>query len=86
MCQGKKGGRLNCIGPGKVGQALGLMRHHSGLKVGRELTVTSGTPPLHIKTAPRVGIEYASEKDRNAEWRFIAGSFPTAQLEPSTSP
>lgn len=73
----RRGGRIECIGPGKVAQALGLFRGHSGQPLdGRGpggLAVLPGAPPVQVRTGPRVGIDYARPADRNAPWRFRAG-------------
>lgn len=61
-----------CAGPGKVGQALGLDRGWS-----RHPLTESGGLELHegltfatIRRGSRIGIDYASARDRKRAWRF----------------
>lgn len=68
----RRNGKLDCVGPGKVGQVLDLNVVHSGTPIGQHVELVSGSPPSTILTAPRVGIDYALPKDRTAKWRFIA--------------
>ncbi len=72
----RRGGRLDCIGPGKVGQALGLDVGFSGRALDDgapdALQVLRGPPPPAVRTGPRVGIGYASPDDQAAPWRFLA--------------
>jgi len=70
----RRGGRLDCLGPGKVGQALALDRSWSGRSLSGELTVHRGLRPAEIKRSPRVGIGYASPEAIAAPWRFQAVS------------
>ena len=71
----RRGGRLDLIGPGKFGQALGLTPADSGRSVCTDIVITEGFHPTTIRTAKRVGIDYAKPKDRDAPWRFIAEGF-----------
>ena len=71
----RRGGRLDLIGPGKFGQALGLTPTDSGRSVLTDIKITEGYTPTSIRTAKRIGIEYAEPKDRDAHWRFIADGF-----------
>jgi DNA-3-methyladenine glycosylase len=68
----RRGGRLDLIGPGKVGQALGLDLGWSGRPLGQGLRVVRGTAPPEVRTAPRVGIDAADPADVAACWRYIA--------------
>ncbi len=77
----RRGGRpLNpqlCAGPGKVGQALGLVRGDSGEDLcrrgGTQLWLANGGPGL--VSGARVGIDFAAPRDRKRRWRFAdAGS------------
>ena len=56
----------------KVGQALNVTTMDSGKDLYGELRIAEGPPPKRIKTLPRVGIDYAKPKDRDALWRFVA--------------
>ncbi len=58
-------------GPGRVTK---LMKINMSLN-GADMTASEeiwleDAPPVEYTTAPRVGINYADEKDRNAPWRF----------------
>lgn len=56
-------------GPGKIGQALGLTRQHSGLPIdGMLVDLKPGEPPRRIVTTPRIGISKATDRF----WRFVA--------------
>ena len=70
--QERRGGRLDLIGPGKVGQALGLDVGWSGRPLGEGITITPGRVPTRVRTAPRVGIDAADPSDVAAHWRYIA--------------
>ena len=65
-------GRLDCDGPGKVAQALGLDRSFSGAPLDGELRVTNGEPVAEWSCTPRIGIDYALDADRARLWRFVA--------------
>lgn len=61
-------------GPGKVAQGLSLNRAHDGIVMVRrgELTLMEdGTAPTLV-AGPRVGIDYATAKDRRRPWRFAS--------------
>ena len=70
----RRGGRLSCIGPGTVGQALGLDRSWSGRVLapgpGDGLYLVDGSRPARIEAGPRVGIGYALPQDQALPWRF----------------
>ncbi len=68
----RRGGRLDLIGPGKVGQALGADLGWTGQALGIHLTALGGRPAAgeRIETGPRVGIDYAAPADRDRPWRF----------------
>lgn len=68
----RRGGRLDCIGPGKLGAALGIDTGWSGapLDGSRGLREEAGSAPLSVQTGPRVGIDYALPEHRDAPWRF----------------
>lgn len=59
-------------GPGKVGAALGLSTDDSGsdLLERRGLQLYCGNAPNMIVCAPRIGIDYAEQSDRERYWRF----------------
>jgi DNA-3-methyladenine glycosylase len=73
--QQRRKGKIDLIGPGKVGQALGVSTKDSGRTLVGDIFISNGYSPINIRTAPRVGIEYALPKDREAKWRYIADSF-----------
>ena len=64
------------IGPGRVTKFLQIDR-----TLNREPLTTSirlwieddGTPPPRFKATPRIGIAYATTRDQNRTWRFVAG-------------
>ncbi len=63
------------VGPGRVTKALqiacGLNREN--LVSSERLWIESdGTPPPRFTASPRVGIGYASKRDRARKWRFVA--------------
>jgi hypothetical protein len=60
-------------GPGKLTKKLSIERRHNGADVvfADELWIEDdGLVPENINTSPRVGIDYADEKDRLRPWRF----------------
>ena len=60
------------IGPGKVGQALGITLLDSGRELGEWLNIYPRLEnDVFIRRDKRVGIDYAKLEDRNALWRFI---------------
>ncbi len=64
-------------GPGKVAQALGvdLTFNHQALYEAGGLELRAGESPEHILCGPRVGVDYADPKHRNAPLRFaVAGT------------
>jgi DNA-3-methyladenine glycosylase len=67
-------GPVALTGPGKVGQALALDTSFSGhaLFSGRGLHVRDAEPPAAILAGPRVGIDYASARDRRVPWRLAS--------------
>ncbi|MCB9779058.1 MAG: DNA-3-methyladenine glycosylase [Alphaproteobacteria bacterium] len=73
----RRGERLDCIGPGKVGQALALDTSLSGRALGGSgdgaLRVVSDAAPARVRVGPRVGIDYAAPEHRDAPWRFRIG-------------
>ncbi len=68
----RRGGRLDLAGPGKVAAALGLTTSWSGHAVYAEggLECRQGSPPARLLVGPRVGIDYATARDRRALYRF----------------
>ena len=69
--QARRGGRLDCIGPGKVGAALGLDTTWSARPLGEGLSIELNGDPGPIATSPRIGIDYALPADRLAPYRFF---------------
>ena len=60
----------------KIGQAIAAKTRMSGGSIlSSDCHVTAGRLPSKIRTAPRVGIDYAKPKDRDALYRFIADGF-----------
>lgn len=70
--RGGKSGPVALTGPGKIGQALGLDTSWTEHVLYRRggLTLHQGRPPERVLVGPRVGIEYASARDRALAWRF----------------
>ena len=68
---------LDLIGPGKLAQALGVDRSYSGESLYHRVHVWDA-PVCSYTTHPRVGIDYALPKDRDALWRFV-----TLPIQPS---
>jgi DNA-3-methyladenine glycosylase len=65
-------------GPGRVGAALGLDTSWSGhpLYEAGGLELRAGRRPEQLLTGPRVGIGYASARDRRARWRIAEAGTP----------
>ena len=60
-------------GPGKLTKKLAIERKHNGSDVvfSDEIWLEDdGYVPEEINTSPRIGIDYADEKDRLKPWRF----------------
>jgi DNA-3-methyladenine glycosylase len=72
VVRARRGGRLDCDGPGKVGQALALDVSWSGAPLGGELRVLAGAPVAAPRATRRIGIDYALPADRERQWRFVA--------------
>ena len=72
--RGGKSGPVLLTGPGKVSEALRLSRDFSGhpVFVAGGLEVRRGRATPDLLTGPRIGIDYASEADRLAHYRFAA--------------
>ncbi|MDY3846188.1 MAG: DNA-3-methyladenine glycosylase [Eubacteriales bacterium] len=60
-------------GPGKLTKALKIDRtfNRENLIDSQRLWIDDAPPVSYIKT-PRIGIDYAEEKDRNILWRFVS--------------
>lgn len=60
-------------GPGKLTKALQIDRSFNGedLTTSDRIWLETGEN-LSFTATPRIGINYADEKDRNALWRFVA--------------
>lgn len=76
MRANRKGAPLSQLtnGPGKLCQALAIDRRLNGLSVtSGELWLerAEAVPETKIRTAPRVGIGYASTADQQRHWRYI---------------
>ena len=68
VCARRK--NLDLIGPGKLAQALGVDRSYSGDLLYHRIHLWDAPSVAHT-TLPRVGIDYALPKDRDALWRFV---------------
>lgn len=67
-------GLKGIIGPGRLTKELKITKdfdHEDLLTSERIWLEDTGINPKY-KTSPRVGIDYAEEKDRNIHWRFLA--------------
>jgi DNA-3-methyladenine glycosylase len=78
LVRARRGGRdgpIALAGPGKVAAVLALDASWSGhcLYRGGGLVVLDAPPPRVIVAGPRVGIDYASARDRRAPWRLADG-------------
>ena len=64
-------------GPGKLTRFMGITRELNGedLMDSSRIWLEDGPPPSVVKALPRVGIEYAEERDRERLWRFVAKCF-----------
>jgi len=74
--RGKAKGPTLLTGPGKISQALALdlsFNHHLVFEPGG-LELREGLPPKSILSGPRVGIDYAAPKDREAHLRFAVAN------------
>jgi len=62
-----------CPGPGRLTRAMGIGRELNGvdMRTSDVLWLEEGVAPICIKTAPRIGIGYASEEDQQHLWRFL---------------
>lgn len=73
--RGNKRGPELTAGPGRVGQALGLdisWCFHDACDAGG-LEFRTGSLPKQLLAGPRVGIDYAEDRDRLAPLRFADG-------------
>ena len=76
--RGGKSGPVLLTGPGKVGAALGLdtsWSHHPVTESGG-LEVHAGEGPETVLAGPRVGVDYAEPRHRDAPWRLASGGSP----------
>jgi len=64
--------RLLCAGPGRVGEALGIVREHDGLPLDRApFELQAASAPSQVVSGVRIGIS----KAQDLPWRFgLAGS------------
>jgi DNA-3-methyladenine glycosylase len=73
--RGGLSGPVLLTGPGKIARALLLdlrFNHHPVFEPGG-LEIHDAPAPAELRVGPRVGIDYATPADRDAEWRFAAG-------------
>ena len=70
-------GCVGAEGPGKLTKTLGIDKRFNALSLescADRLWIEDDGLPCSIRTAPRVGIGYASPEDQAREWRFILDS------------
>ena len=63
------------IGPGRVTKFLQIDRmfNREPLKTSKRLWIEDdATQPSQFKATPRIGIAYATKRDQNRKWRFVA--------------
>lgn len=81
----KRQGKELANGPAKLCQALAIDKSLNGwdLTRGERLWVENyiRVPARDIASTPRIGIDYAQEKDRKALWRFLIR--PGAETQPA---
>ena len=65
-------------GPGRIGQALDLDLSFSGHALFEPggLELREGRPPARMVASPRVGIDFATPRDRQRRWRFAEAGSP----------
>ena len=72
--------KLLTNGPAKLCQAYDINKQLNqwDLCIGKKLWLETSDKeaPRHIETSPRIGIDYAEEKDRHAHWRFTLKGNP----------
>ena len=70
--RGDKKGPALLNGPGKVTEGLGVELRHDGHNLCKRggLELHRGPKPKAIVTGPRIGIDYANKRDRQAPYRF----------------
>ena len=81
-------GPVLLAGPGKVGQALGLdgaFTGHALFEAGG-LELRAGDPSARILAGPRVGIDFATERDRLAPQRFACAGTKWVTVPKGLSP
>jgi DNA-3-methyladenine glycosylase len=75
--------KLLCAGPGRVGQALGIVHAMNGLRLDRKpFQVLAADRQYEVATGPRIGISKAAD----VPWRFgLAGSpFVSRRFAPAS--
>ena len=63
------------VGPGRLTRALGVscaLNRENLVESDRLWIESDGTPPPRFSASPRIGIGYASKRDRARKWRFAA--------------
>jgi DNA-3-methyladenine glycosylase len=75
-------------GPGKVAQALGLDLAFNGERLFKKggLELHAGKPPAAILAGPRVGVDFAAPKDRDARLRFAVADTRWVSVPKGLSP
>ena len=86
--RGDRDGPVLLTGPGKLGAALALDVAWSGHRLFEPggLELHAGEPPRRVLAGPRVGIDYASAKDRRRAWRFAAAETRWVSVPKSLRP
>jgi DNA-3-methyladenine glycosylase len=76
------------IGPGRVGAALALDTSWSGhaLFTTGALEIRRGEEPERILVGPRVGVDYAMPRHRDALWRFAVADSPWVSVRGTLRP
>lgn len=75
--RGPRPSKTLTAGPGRVGQALGLSRSDSGASLqDPDLRLLVGRPADRLGRSPRVGIDFATARDRDRRWRWFDPASP----------
>lgn len=66
----------NYNGPGKLTKALNITRelNQTDLSISNELWIEDDGMEIKYISAPRIGINYATQEYRNKKWRFVVNS------------
>lgn len=86
--RGGKDGPVLLTGPGKVAAALALdlsFNHHDVCAPGG-LEARAGERATELLVGPRVGVDYAEPRDREAPWRFALAGSPWVSARATLKP